>query len=444
MATAMPHARTISEREAVTEETWLLDLRWEEVSRLDLDAIVVRYPRIVTIAPHPGDEVLSVGATLADIAGRGTEVTVIVATHGDDGLGAAVRRVDGDRAISALSPTIRTVWWDLPYGRLADVNGELRRLLSAEADTGTLLLAPVESDGSTDHDAVARAAEEAALERGAALLQYPVPLWHWAQPDDADWRRLRTLAPPLRALERKSDAAEHLGNQLGSAALARARRVVEVVLAPNDSDLAGRVADIAAPRTDVSEPFDAMFSEGRDDPWHFDDSVYETRRHDLVMACLGRQRYSRVIDIGCATGQLAARLAARADAVTGIDASAPALAVAAARTPDVRWLRGTVPADLPRETFDLIVLSEVTYFLDGPDLLSTLRRVRQALAPDGEIVLANWRRPTDDIPLDGPTTHRQAAAVLDLPVRARYEDADLLIEVWGHPLSVYDDGKGES
>ena len=104
----------------------------------------------------------------------------------------------------------------------------------------------------------------------------------------------------------------------------------------------------------------------------------------------------------------------------------------------MRWLRGAAPGDLPADAFDLVVLSEVAYFLDGPDLLTTLRAVRRSLREGGELVVADWRHPTGDIPLDGPAAHRQVAAVLDLPLRARYEDSDLLIEVWGDPLSTYD------
>jgi SAM-dependent methyltransferase len=143
------------------------------------------------------------------------------------------------------------------------------------------------------------------------------------------------------------------------------------------------------------------------------------------------------LEIGCATGQLSAQLRARADNVIGMDASEGALDVARARTDAVEWLLGAAPNDIPDRQFDLVVLSEVAYFLDGPELLATLRAARRQLRPHGEILLANWSAPTDDIPLDGPTVHAQAAAIFDLPPRARYHDADLTIQVWGEPLSVY-------
>ena len=123
--------------------------------------------------------------------------------------------------------------------------------------------------------------------------------------------------------------------------------------------------------------------------------------------------------------------------MVGLDASDRALDIARDRTDAVRWVTGAAPTDIPHDDFDLIVLSEVTYFLDGPDLYETLRAVRCRLRPHGEILIANYAAPTDNIPLDGPSVLRQAEAVLDLPIRARYQDADLTIQVWGEPLSVH-------
>jgi LmbE family N-acetylglucosaminyl deacetylase len=447
--------RPFSHREPGTDEpTWLLDARWDGVPRCDLAALVARCPRVVLIAPHPDDETLALGATLADLAASGIDVTVVVATHGGKGPGATVRRAEGDAAIATLGPAITARWWDLPDGRLSRCEAQIADRLAALAGPDTLLLAPAEYDGHADHDAVGRAAATVARQTGAHLLHYPVWLWHWAIPDDLPWVRLRTLAPSLNAQHTKTAALAQHRSQLtadadgspivGTSVQARALRTLETVLLPAGADLAARVewAITTGPTADqIAQPFDAMYRDGDHDPWQLDTSFYERRRHQLVLAVLGRERYDNVLDIGCATGQHSIALRTRANRVTGLDASASALAVAFARgagDTGLHWRHGTAPHDIPAERFDLIVLSEVAYFLDGPDLLSTLRTVRRALRPGGEIVLADWRYPTGDIPLDGPTAHRQVTAALDLPRRARYEDADLLVEVWGEPLSTYD------
>ena len=41
--------------------------------------------RVVAVHAHPDDEVLFTGGTLADMAARGAEVTVVTATLGEEG-----------------------------------------------------------------------------------------------------------------------------------------------------------------------------------------------------------------------------------------------------------------------------------------------------------------------------------------------------------------------
>lgn len=453
----MTEARPFTHRDNGTDEpTWLLDSEWDSVPRLDLAAIIARCPHILVVAPHPDDETLSLGATLADLSALGADITVVFLTHGGDGPAATPRRIEGDRAVAALGGRIAALWWDLPDGGLDASREELRRRLAGLIDERTVVFAPVECDGHCDHEAAARAAEAAARQRSAVLLNYPIWLWHWATPTDIDWSRLRTLAPSLTGLSAKRSALACYTSQLhsddgqpilGSAVLNRARRTFETVLVPAAPDLAERVcAAVQAGRTRdvIAEPFDAMMASGEQDPWHLDDFVYERRRLELVLACLGRERYQRILEVGCATGQLAEQLSGRADTVVAIDASERALEIARSRTGAVRWICGAAPNDLPDGTFDAIILSEIGYFLDGLDLTATLRRARKQLTTRGEIVLAHWRGRTADIPLDGAAVHAQAAALLDLPLRARYTDVDLVVEVWGEPVSVYGEYRGAS
>lgn len=446
----MGEPRPFSHRDDGTAEpVWLLDPGWDTVARLDLDAVLARHPRVVLVAPHPDDETLALGATLADLAERGVAVTVVFATHGS-----TPRRAEGDRAVATLGKDISTLWWDLPDGGLAAARHEMVRRLTDLVDDRTVLLAPAVEDGHTDHEAVARAAEAVAQRLPVLLLHYPIWMWHWATPADMDWSRVRSLAPSLAGLHAKAAAIDCYSSQLdaadgkpilGPAVLRRASRVFETVLLPTAPRSAAYAADFVRPgrrRDSVAEPFDAMLEGGDDDPWHLDDFAYERRRLALVLGCLGRERYQRVLEVGCATGQLSEELAGRADTVVALDASARALAVARRKTTAVQWVCGAVPGDLPDERFDVIILSEVGYFLDGPDLAATLRAARRHLADRGEIVLAHWQGATTGIPLDGAAVHRQAGALLDLPLRARYCDVDLIVEVWGEPVSVYREYRG--
>lgn len=322
-------------------------------------------------------------------------------------------------------------WWDghaAIGATLADIGraGATVSVTSAvgSLDDHTLVIAPASPGTRT-----------AALDSGSLLLEYA------SRQEDSElpWPLLRILAPTLAGLQDKRTLLREL-----DAATPWEDCVAEVLAIPDHPALAARVERFVVaprPRSDVAPQFDAMLDDGGDDPWRLDTSPYERRRLELILACLGRPHYSTVLEIGCSTGQLTEALAKRADEVIAMDASPKALAVAEARsgTDGVRWVLGAAPADLPDVDADLVLLSEVGYFLDGPDLLSTLRAARHRLRPNGEIVVANWRRPTERIPLDGPTVQAQAAAMMDLPRRAHYEDVDLFIDVWGAPVSVYDE-----
>ncbi|WP_293004507.1 PIG-L family deacetylase [Mycobacterium sp.] len=453
----MTHARPFTHDEPGTDEsTWLLDARWDSVARLARDTVPRRYPHVMVIAPHPNDETLALGTTLADLAGGAATVTVIITTYGGGGAGSTERRVEGERALSALGDHILTHWWDFPDGALGGATDAIIDRLSDRIGAHFLLLAPVECDGHSDHEAVSVAAEVCAREgRCAALLLYPVWLWHWATPDDVDFARQRTTAPSLPAMSAKDSALNCYVSQLnsadgspviGPALRTRARRVIETVLIPLPADLAARVdGHIAKPRSraEIAQSFDPMLNDGVTDPWRLDASEYEKRRLAQTLARLGRPRYHRVLEIGCSTGQLAERLRAHADYAVGLDASDRALDAARAHRRGALDCRHSAGGHTAR-TVRPHRVSEVTYFLNGPDLYATLRAVRRRLRPRGEILIANYAAPTQDTPLDGPTVHRQAEAVLDLPMRARYQDADLTIQAWGEPRSLHQEYGGVS
>jgi hypothetical protein len=65
-----------------------------------------------------------------------------------------------------------------------------------------------------------------------------------------------------------------------------------------------------------------------------------------------------------------------------------------------------VPGDWPDGTFDLIVLSEVLYFLSPADIAAVADRAAGSLAPGGVVLLVNWRGRSDD-----PCTGEEAATL---------------------------------
>lgn len=140
---------------------------------------------------------------------------------------------------------------------------------------------------------------------------------------------------------------------------------------------------------------DALYR-GTDDPWDFRNSAHERDRIDAVLAALPRTRFRNAIELGCGNGELARRIAPRCDGYTGLDAAERALATARRTVPDGRFLRAFLPCTLPDGDYDLILLSEILYFLD-PVGVSDLAGQIEARWPGACLVLVNYRGPSGNL-----------------------------------------------
>jgi protein-L-isoaspartate O-methyltransferase len=113
------------------------------------------------------------------------------------------------------------------------------------------------------------------------------------------------------------------------------------------------------------EYFERIYQEA-EDPWGFATRWYEQRKYALTLAALPRERYRRAFEPGCSFGVLSELLAVRCDALIASDLVASVSARAAQRLrhfDHVRVDTGAIPDVWPEGHFDLIVLSEVAYYL---------------------------------------------------------------------------------
>jgi SAM-dependent methyltransferase len=147
--------------------------------------------------------------------------------------------------------------------------------------------------------------------------------------------------------------------------------------------------------------FDARYA-ADPDPWRFATSDYERDKYAATLAALPRARYGAALEIGCSIGVLTRRLAERCATLLALDVAAAALDQARARCEGlpVRFALAQVPGEWPEGTFDLILLSEVVYYLDAADVGRLAERVRASLAPGGDVVLVHWTGETH-YPLGG-------------------------------------------
>ena len=141
------------------------------------------------------------------------------------------------------------------------------------------------------------------------------------------------------------------------------------------------------------------------DPWNFTTSAYERHKYEATLAALGTKRFQMALEVGCSIGVLTARLASRCDKVIGVDFAPSAVAAARSRCapfPGVRIEQRQVPRQWPEGQFDLILFSEILYFLNESDLMQACVHTERSILPGGLVLLVNYTGLTDD-PCSGDT-----------------------------------------
>jgi SAM-dependent methyltransferase len=148
--------------------------------------------------------------------------------------------------------------------------------------------------------------------------------------------------------------------------------------------------------------FDALYANDAD-PWRFASSEYESAKYQATLNALPKVRYDRALEVGCSIGVFTRLLADRCDRLLGIDPAERALESARRRCAEksnVSFDKMAAPDQWPTGAFDLIILSEVVYYLDRHDVVRLARRVKGSLSPRGDVVLVHWLGQTD-YPLSG-------------------------------------------
>ena len=178
--------------------------------------------------------------------------------------------------------------------------------------------------------------------------------------------------------------------------------------------------------------FDTMFADN-DDPWGFRSRWYEERKRDLTLASLPRQRYGSAYEPGCANGELSAALAMRCDQLLVSDGARQAVLLARQRLQalsHVTVLQTWLPAGWPAQRFDLVVLSEIGYFLSPAALDDLIAKTRASLRPGGTVLACHWRNPIDGCALDGNAVQHRIGKSLHMAQLSSTTDADFLLDVW--------------
>lgn len=178
--------------------------------------------------------------------------------------------------------------------------------------------------------------------------------------------------------------------------------------------------------------FEALHA-GSADPWRYADSWYESRKRALTLAMLSRPRYRQAFEPGCSVGVLSEALAGRCDSLLCWDASPSAVGHARQRLaahPHVTVAQRELRESALPGGFDLIVFSELGYYLAPATLQKTIRALERALSDDGELIACHWRHPLDDGFASGDHIHEQLHAGLSLAHVSGLVERDFRLDLW--------------
>jgi len=181
--------------------------------------------------------------------------------------------------------------------------------------------------------------------------------------------------------------------------------------------------------------FDQMYAVSAD-PWRLQERWYEKRKFAITLALLPHPRYRHAFEPGCSVGVLTEQLAARCDRVTATDVVPAALDATHRRLSQadglerVTLLRRSLDEDWPSMDFDLVVLSEVGYYLSAAALRDMLDREVPRLTNAATVVAAHWRHRVADYPMTGDQTNDVITATPGLHLIGSYRDDDVAIDVF--------------
>lgn len=220
--------------------------------------------------------------------------------------------------------------------------------------------------------------------------------------------------------------------------------------------------------------FDTLYS-GSSDPWQYQTRWYEQRKRDMCLAVLPQAHYSNAIELGCGNGVFSELLAQRCQTLLSIDGNNKAVQLARQRlidTPHAKVMQGIIPdvlltltevreqtypsSELPKSVhahtppFDLIVISEILYYLSPEDIDKVIAWIGENLAKGGTLLCCHWRYPIEGFVMTGETVHQRfyqvfnSANDVDVANNANTDnskpitftqqsqtvDSDFLLDVW--------------
>jgi 2-polyprenyl-3-methyl-5-hydroxy-6-metoxy-1,4-benzoquinol methylase len=191
-----------------------------------------------------------------------------------------------------------------------------------------------------------------------------------------------------------------------------------------------RLHQLLIGRYHTARYFDELFRRTAN-PWRYGLDGVSQRRRELLLNVMPRQRYARLLEVGCAEGWITLPLTRRAEEVTAVDISAVALARARSvctGTTNVRFVQRDIVVEELGGEFDAIVCAGVLVYVSATAQTSVRDRLVACLKPGGDLILEHT---TDAYPgeMAGRQVHASYKAHAALVVVSETEVSNFTVTV---------------
>lgn len=188
--------------------------------------------------------------------------------------------------------------------------------------------------------------------------------------------------------------------------------------------------------------FDVLY-QGNSDPWQYQTRWYEKRKRDMCLAALPQANYINGVELGCGNGVFSEFLAGRCQSLLSIDGNQKAVQLAKQRLvnhSNIKVVQGVIPqvlAEAPinnNQPYDLIVISEVLYYLPLADIDKVISWIEQSLALKGTLLCCHWRYEIKGFVMTGESVHQHLQQAFNknsaFTHQSQLVDSDFLLDVW--------------
>ncbi|MHB1539654.1 MAG: SAM-dependent methyltransferase [Solirubrobacteraceae bacterium] len=178
--------------------------------------------------------------------------------------------------------------------------------------------------------------------------------------------------------------------------------------------MSGAAREVDGAQRFDAERFERIYEDSRD-PWGYLSSAYERDKYADTLAALPAKPIGRALEVGCSIGVFTEQLAPHVGQLVALDFSARALELARPRLSalaNVTLVRGSFPEQAPAGPWDLVVCSEILYYLDRETLTAATAWLAARLCEGASVLAVSWRGHGVHEPLHGDEAHDALAREL--------------------------------